>query len=233
MSDERAGGERLESGSAEACVDTREQARQGGRSGKEQAMFLRTNLNDKAARFRRRGALLVATSVAVLGAAAGTAATAQATTYYSKYPTPFFDYIGCAYSPGYMNFTQTTRRIILGFQIDGANLYPVNTVEQQEIYVNTAVYNTDTGEVSFNPNYELHGWSTGQDNLFAPQWDHVHTWYNIYGQEIANENTAPFWNIGGTGHYRVRIHIRWDRSSSGAPAGSYDWMWLPGSCYFP
>jgi hypothetical protein len=177
----------------------------------------------------RKLALLLAATACALGA---TAATAHATYYPSLYPTPFLDTTACIYHAAYQNFTTTQRVLIPSFQIDGANLYPTNTVEKQTIYVKTALYNSDTGAWVTDPN-EIHGTATGQDNNFWPQADHVQTWYNANNQRVGIDNQPIVWNIYAKGHYWVSIHIRWDRSTSGAPAGEFNWMWLPGGCNFP
>ena len=195
-------------------------------------MFHRTNLQkDRPARYRGRDALLLAATIAVLGATAGTA---QATYYPSKYPSVFVQPLTCAYSPGDGHFTQTTRRIVMHFSIDGANLYPTNRVETQKIYVQTALWSSETGRWQIDP-AEIHGWAVGQDNSFMQYADHVPTWYDANERQVSFDTYPNYWNVYSTAkaRYWVAIKVRWDASSSGAPAGSYDWYTFSNYCDFP
>ena len=168
----------------------------------------------------KRATLIAGLAALVLAGSLAIAAPANATITLSPIPTASINATWCDFYHGQMRHL---------FTVDGANLRYAYQ-ETQRIYVHLGLKSLTTGEWIPDSTY-YYGDSTGYDNPWKPQWDHVQNWYDAHSGQLHTGDFA--WNINKHGTYQLAIQFAWDRSSAGASASGWtNWIWEPGTCTF-
>ena len=179
----------------------------------------------------RRTVLSIA-AVAVV-AAASLAVARPANAAYAISPIPTLSMYAAECNP-------SNAQMYPSFTIDGANL-DLYRYETQVIYVQLGIKSLTTGQ--FFSSVVYYGMSKGQDNSFAPQWDHVQDWYELgtNRRAVALWGHSLAWNINQHGTYQIALRFAWDESSSGARESRYympstngwtNWGWEAGTCTY-